>query len=817
MNAIFNDVRYALRQLRRTPGFAAAAVFTLALGIGACSAIFCLMDALWLHPMHIPQPGRIVRIFSTTPQDPSGFFSYPEYQLLEQRMPAFQGSDAGLVAIGGRGNLLARPDGTSTLLTTNVVSGNFFTVMRLQPFLGRLFTQHDAEQMRTHPGVVLSYECWQREFGGDPKIVGRQIPLRHGKDVTVQMDVWGVLPSSFRDIDPDSDRDLWMPVESWSGQSDLTNHAFRWFSLVGRLAPRATVAQATQQAATVAAALTAADPVNDRDRGARAVSDFANRMSQAGTSGLILFAIVCGVVLLAVVNVAQLLLARALGRAPEVALRLSLGAQRWAIARQLLLENLILGVLSLAAGLWLAAALAATLPSLLVQQPAMLAAIGGATRFLLDGRVFLFASLLALAVMLLLALVPLTQAARAELLPVLQAHSGLRTAGRTPRLRRAAIWLQIGVSFAVLVSTGALVRSFLNTRTQPLGITRGQVLLAWTQDPETEVRNQVVERLSAVPGVTQVAYAIRSPLSLSEWGIAIKVLLPAHPEIHDAIAIKFNAVSPNYLNVIGTGIVRGRGFVQSDEQGGTLNFIVSQAMAQKYWPGQNPIGQVVRVPWAKIDGHVVGVAENAVVNQVGEPPEPYIYVPFQQYVDHLSNMGEITFALATQQNAMSLAEDTRQALIGVNPLLDPMVVTSLPELIRYSSRTYQMMAELVTALGFIGLALTAVGLYGFLAFRVAQRRREIGIRMALGATREATVLLVFRDTMNMAIIGLALGLVLALVAARLESAVLFDVRPLDALTLVAALSILAVAVVGSAWLPAHRAASVEPMQALRSE
>ena len=227
----------------------------------------------------------------------------------------------------------------------------------------------------------------------------------------------------------------------------------------------------------------------------------------------------------------------------------------------------------------------------------------------------------------------------------------------------------------------------------------------------------------------------------------------------------------------------------------------------------------------KIDGwsqgtgeaRVVGVAENAPINRIGELPEPYLYVHYEQYAAHMSTMGEITFALHTAVNAMSMAQPARQVLIHTHPLLDPMMVTSLPELIRYSAGNYQMMAELASALGLIGLALTIVGLYGFLAFRVTQRRREIGIRMALGASREATSLLVLRDTAGMALIGLALGVVLAVAASRLESSLVFGVSPLNALSITGALGVLAFAVAAASWLPARRAASIDPMQALRTE
>ncbi len=824
MRSVLQDLRYAVRQLRKSPGFTAAAVLTLALGIGSSSAIFCLMDGLWLHPMRIPRPGRIVRVFGTTPQDQEGLFSYPEFQTLAQRTTAFQGPGAGLVAIGGRGSLMPRPDGTSQMLLTNVVSDNFFSVLGVRPLLGRLFIAQDTALLRTHPGVVLGFDCWKKDFSGDPNIVGKQIPLRHGQHQVNQVDVWGVLPPSFRGIDASDYRDLWMPGETWAAivdPAELTSRQFRWFNLLGRFAPGATVAQANDQVAAIAGALAAADPANNHDRGARTVSDFSYRMSQAGTSGKILLAIVGGVLLLAIVNVAHLLLARALTRAPEVALRLSLGARRWAVARQLLVENLLLGVVSLAAGLALAAALALAMPRLLIEEPAMLESYGSGLHFTLDARVFAFAALLALVTILLLAFVPLSQVARSELLPVMQANAGTRTAGKVPFPRRAAVWLQIGISFALLVSTGALVRSFVNTRTQSIGITRNQVLAAFTQEPEAPMRDAVIANFRALPGVRSVAYGIRSPLMPSEGGMAAKVTLPSHPELRNPVEIKFNAVSPDFMQVVGTPILRGRGFNAADDAGGPPIVVISKAMAQKYWPGQDPIGQIVRLPGFSINGDVKGtdlearvidVAQDVPIYQLGEIPEPYMYLPF-----HFVDYGEITFVIGTRQNAMSMAEDARQVLIHANPLLDPMMVTSLPELIRSAAGNYQMMAELVSALGLIGLALTVVGLYGFLAFRVTQRRREIGIRMALGATREATAWLIVRDTARLAAIGLGLGVLLSIAAARVETAALFGVRPLDAFSFAAAFAVLSLAVMAAALLPARRAASIEPIQALRTE
>ena len=448
MMRLVQDLRYALRQLRRSPGFSAAAVLTLALGLGASSAIFCLIDGLWLHPLRVPHPGELVRVFATTQQSPAAaegvdtYFTYSEYQAIAARTTALKAA----VALGRRGSLMERADGTASLLLTNVVSTNFFEGLGVHPLLGRLFNAADAATLRNHPGVVLGYGFWQREFSGDPHVLGRQISLMRGEHHRTAVEILGVLPPSFREIDNGMDRDLWMSTDTWAvvgRENDLTSREFRWFKVIGRLAPGASVAQVNQQVAVTAKALESADPQANHGRGARAVGDFPYRMNRAGTTGLVLFAIVGCVVLLGTVNLAQLMLARALSRAPEVALRLSLGARRGAVARQLLVENFLLGTLGLGAGVAFAAVTAVLLPRLMVGEPAMLVALGdSATSFQLDWRVFSFAAALAAVTMLLLALVPLSQAARTELAsrpPVRRNHSHRsQDATRTPRGHLAA-------------------------------------------------------------------------------------------------------------------------------------------------------------------------------------------------------------------------------------------------------------------------------------------------------------------------------------------------------------------------------------------
>ena len=761
-----------------------------------------------------------MRIFSTTPQDQEGAFSYFEYQTLAQRMPAF----SGLAAVGGRGSLMPRPDGTSQMLLTNVVSSNFFDVLGVRPQLGHLFTAADAASLRVHPAIVLGYRCWQREFDADPSIIGRFLPLRHGKDHIYQAEVLGVLPPSFREIDPNSDRDLWMPAEVWSANvdsSELTSRSFRWFNLVGRLAPGATAAQANIQAAAVASALQRVDPANNHNRGARALSDFAYRMSRLEPA-----ASSCSPSSPVSFCFPRSMLPTCCLRAPlRGCLRLHYAFP------SALREQSLPASFSSKTCCWVCSAWprASRSPPALSRScracwsPSPPCSIPSAPE-----------SLSARLALLLL---------RRPACPRYHAPAGAcaactggapaacaRAPNRSGRprhchdsvARRAAVWFQIAISFALLVSTGALVRSFLNTRTRPIGLSRDQVLVAFTQDPDDATRETVLTNLRALPGVRAVAYGIRSPLMPSESGIAVSALLPSHPELRDPVAIKFNAVSPGFLDVTGTGVLRGRAITDAERRVRPHDRAYQPHHGRQILPRPRPHRpgcphRLRHRPPASSTARIMGVTEDAPIDHIGEMPEPFVYVPFHQYATKLSNMGEMTFVLATPRNAMSLAQSMRQALIHVNPLLDPMFVTSQPELLRYSAGNYQMMAELVTALGFIGLALTVVGLYGFLAFRVTQRRREIGIRMALGATRQATALLVLADTARMAAIGLGIGLVLAFVAARIEKAALFGVSALDALSIAAAFSTLAIAMIGAAWLPARRIASIEPMEALRYE
>jgi predicted permease len=373
---------------------------------------------------------------------------------------------------------------------------------------------------------------------------------------------------------------------------------------------------------------------------------------------------------------------------------------------------------------------------------------------------------------------------------------------------------QVAVSMTLLVSAGVLVRSFANTRTGDLGFGRKPLLLVWlSSDAKPELYREVIARFEALPGVRSVAAAVRAPLSLSSNGMFQLVTFPGRPELASVppFEIKYNSVTANFLSTMGTPVLRGRGFEQRDEIAGADSLLINERMAQRFWPEEDPIGKTIQTGGAQGKRlTVVGVARNAPINSVGEPPEPYIYLPFWANFEP-----EITFFIETDGDPMGFAKAARQALKAVSARLDPLTITTENELIRFSAQTYQVTAELVGALGLLGLILTAVGLYGVVSYGVSQRTRELGIRMALGADRADTLGLVLREVAMLGLAGLVIGLPLALAATRLFSGLLFGVGPWDVPTFAGAGIVLAAALLAAGFAPARRATGIEPLSALR--
>jgi putative ABC transport system permease protein len=802
---VISDLRYALRTLRSRPGFTAVAVVSLALGIGANTAIFSLVDGLWTRPLAVPHPAAIVRVFSVTSQEPEGAFSYPEYLALSANTSALRA----LAAVGARGAIVPSPDGTSELHTVNVVSANFFEVLGLKPLAGRLFGTADPDAV-----VVLGHSFWKRRYGGDLSIVGRQIELLRGAQSSL-FTVVGVLPATFRALDNGADRDLWLPPQSWerlAGRGDFESRDFRWFRVIGRLTSGAPAASASAQAQAVALRLAADWPASNRGRGARVISDSQYRLQRAGSTGLLLLATVLLLVTLCSVNVANLLLARGAARNKEIAIRLSLGAGRLRLLRQLMTENLLLGLAGLGTGLALGAALIQLLPTLLVQPPAIQPVVD----FQLDGRVLLFAVLVGTATIVLFGLSPAWSASKANLTPALKSETpSIIVRGRRLQACQWLVVTQVALSLALLAGTGVLGASFANTRTLDYGIAHKPLLLVWmnASGPQANaLYREAVTQIRALPGVRRVSFASRAPLSLSEGGMAQRVTFPDVPERagQPPIEIKFNSIGSDYLQMMGTAVRRGRPFDDRDQQGGEAVALISETMAQRFWPQEDALGKTIKLNSGV--HRIVGIVQDVPINAIGEPAEPYLYLPYWR-----NPTSSMTFVIETAGNPMALAQPVRHKLISTSRLLDPFMLHTQQDLVSYAAGQYQVAAELVSTLSLLGLMLTAVGLYGIVSSAVTLRTREIGIRVALGADRRQVRALVLQEVTVLGISGIILGLPLALAGTRLASSTLFAVSPWDPRLLGLSVIVLALVLLAAGLLPARRATRVDPLVALKYE
>jgi len=797
---MLRDLRIAVRVLASRPGFTFVAALSLALGIGANSAIFSLVDALWFRPLAVPDSGRIVRVFGATDQDPEAPLSYPEYLDLTQATALTD-----VVAIGPRGASLIEGD-SKQLHNLNLVSPNFFTALGVKAGVGRLFQPNEPDAMV----VVLGENFWRTHYGADPSIVGKQIRIQRIHDETFT--VIGVLPKTFRGIETGGDRDMWFTIGSWQQIGDpgeLQNRASRWFHVIGRTALGASTGTANAQLQTIAQRMADTYPATNKARRLHAVPDLKHRLDQAGTNGMALLAIVLLVVMISSVNVANLLLSRAGFRGKEMAVRVALGASRGRLVRQLMAENAVLGFAGLLLGLAFGSALISILPSLIPAPPGFNAV---PVDFNFDQRLLAFSLAVSLATILFFGLAPAWRSTRPDVVPELKGETALGGSGRRWPLRNWLAAAQVAISMTLLACAGVLAESFAQTRMADIGFARNPLLLVWlASDSKPSEYRQVISAFQGLPGVRSVAAAVRAPLSLSSNGMFQRVTFPGRSEFANQppFEIKYNSVTANFLTTMGTPILRGRGFEPADEVPGASSVLINEKMAQRFWPGEDPIGKTISV---RNKPHtIVGVVKNAPINEVGETWEPYLYLSYWANFEQ-----EVTFMVETSGDPVALAQAARRALKAVNPRLDPLTITTQNDLIRFSALRFQLTAETVGALGLLGLILTAVGLYGVISYGVSQRTRELGIRMALGAGRGDTLLLVLREVALVGGLGIAVGLPAALAATRSFSALLFGVSPWDAPVFALAALVLSAVLLAAGILPARRATSIEPSSALRS-
>lgn len=803
---MLRDLRQAAHALRVNPLFTLAAVLALGLAIGANAAIFGLVDALWFRPPGVSNSGSLVRVFSTTDTNRSGTWSFPEYLDIRDRIGAFDG----VVARGRRGATLTAADGTEQLALVNVVSMNFFTMLGVRPALGRLFTPADESALAANPGVVLGHAFWSERFGADPALVGRTINLGRGTPVPVT--VLGILPRNFRDLEASADRDIWIPTATWvvlNGREEFEQRQARWFDVIARRKAGSSVDAANAELATLVSSMVRDAGDATERRSARVISELAWKLEVGGVNAVALLGLVLLVVVITCVNVANLLLARGIARSRELAVRVAIGATRMRLLRQLMTESALLGALGAVAGLTIAMWMIRLMPAVLVPPPGFRSSLVFET----DARVIIFTLVVTLLTTILFGVAPSWTAARGDVAPLI--NPGGRDTGFSNRGSTTLVIMQVAVSLVLLAAAGVLARSFIATGRADLGFTREPLLTAFATagrvSPATvdEARRQ----LAALPGVTQVAVAIRAPLSFSSGGIAQPVYFPDNPAPNAGLPeVKFNAVSANYFDVLGTRLVKGRVFDARDERPGEPVVIVNERFVSEYFPGRDPIGAIVRLGGNAGTPHrIAGIVRNAVINRVGEEPEPYLYLPYAR-----GEYPEITFFIDAAGSVPTLTAATRDVLTKLDRRLQPRLQITMAQYVEYSTSTYQATATLASLLGLLGLLLTALGVYGVMAYRTTRRTREIGIRVALGAPRSQVVSMILREGARIALLGVAAGIPLALAATRLLSTMLFAVGPWDVATFVVVTAVLALTVGAATLIPALRATRVDPATALRN-
>jgi len=792
--------------LVRNPSLAAVAVFSLSAGITFTSVMFSLVDGMWLRPSPFKDTDRVIRVFASSERHRYSGFSYPDFLELQRQMQSL----SGLAAVQYRGANLFREELSEQLIVA-VVSRNFFSVLGIRPHLGQFFSEDDETALKGEPVVVLSHDLWQRSFGGNPDVVGKPIRLS-GRSVVVM----GIAPPSFSGARRMVPSDVWYPIETWGRPAERATRDVRAFDLVGRLCPSYTVRQAQAEAETIFKRLDLKEPATRMDQQALVLSEARFQYEGSALYSLLPMGIVSAVLLIACANVSGLLLAKAEVRRREMAIRLALGAGRARLVRQLLTEGILLSLIAVAVSLLLAHWMISSLPAIL---PPRLASVDFGAR--LDVRVVAFTVIIGVLTTLLFSLAPALYASRPALVPVLKGDLVPSGPRRKCDGLNALVVSQLALALILTTLASLLVKSLFKCHASDLGFDKKKkILLADLGPPGDEeyVRTfyrQLKERLRALPGVKRVSLARCVPFSLIGGGVTQKVFLSPDRTSAGAggWAIKFNLVDPEYFRTMGIQILRGRDFNEHDGHSGQRAVMINDTMAKRFWPKEDPIGKWIRIGDANSEpAQIVGLVQGGKYNAIDEPPEPYFYIPFAQMY-----WVEMTLIVETAVDPAALVHPVRKEIRSLSKTIDLYPMNTMQEYVRSAMFVWDVMTKLLTFLGLLGLGLASIGLYGLISYAVNRRTQEIGIRMALGAQRRDVLKTVMRRGGWLVVIGVALGLPIALASAHVLRGFLYEVRPVDpavvALSVVVLLGVAALAT----YLPARKATKVDPMVALRYE
>ena len=837
---MLRDVRHAFRILAHNRGFAAIAILSLALGIGANTAIFTLIDAVLLRSLPVRDPQQLV-VLARNPDDPSMSFNYPDYRYIRDHNRSY----AGVIATNGGGAALAfgvpaEGGGRAEIAAAAMVSGNYFDVLGVTPAAGRLFTPDDNQVEGASPYVILSYDFWQRRFGRDPRVIGRPVTLNGSP-----FNIIGVVRQGFTGTSVGTVSDLYVPIMMMSsvnrGVRQWNTRHFWWLNVIARLKPGGTAQAAIPEANVLYQQILKSDPERrpapsyekDREKRERmtvlpAGNGFSYFRRQFSKPLAVLMIVVGMVLLIACANVANLLLARAAARQKEIAIRLAVGASRLRLVLQLVLETVIVSLAGGLAGLLFAWWGVRVLVGLMPQR-----ALPVDLNLTPDFRLLGFAFAVSLLTGLACGLVPALQATRPNLVSSLK--NELRTVGRARfDLRRLLVVAQVAISLLLLIGAGLFVRSLRNLRTLDPGFTRESVLLVNVNPQASGYKGQrlrdyyerLLSRVAAYPEVRAASLAEITPLAGSRWNSDVSVEgYQRRPD--EEPWVDFNEVSPRFFDTLGIPIILGRDFTVQDSPTTSPDTpdkkmgppppvaIINEAMAKKYFPHRSPIGMRFS------DGdtfkmeesyEIVGVVKDANYFGLRESVTSMVYLP-----DWRTGAGSRTLCVRSATPPDRLIPAIRREAAALDPAIPVVQTLTLEQQFDNNISQERMVTTLCGFFGALALLLAAIGLYGVMAHSVARRVREIGIRMALGAQPGEVLWLVLRETVVVVAAGTLIGLPAAFLLTRLVTSFLFGLTPQDPLTIAGSTAVLLAITALAGYIPARRAARVDPMIALRYE
>lgn len=811
MTSPLQILRVATRRCRKTPGPALAIMLTLALGIGANTAIFSLVDALWLRPLSIGDPGHLIEVQSlrdkiTSGADRESGSSYAEYLDIKRNIHAFRE-----VASSSMRGFALRSGADIQLLTADVVSDNYFTTMGASPLLGVLPKETDS-YLAHSPVLVLSYNTWQKYFGADPHVIGRIVSGTYS-----QAQVVAVLPKDFRGVNRQFDPQVYIPQSTWFlwfQDEKAKSRTTRDFNIYARLQPEAGMEQANSQLQALGHSLAKTYPEANRGRQFHADWQQNSSIGFFKPLSILLLAIAGAVLLVACTNIANLTLALSDSRRRELAMRSALGAKRRTLLSQLVVEYVLISVPGILGAILLAQQIIRLAPTLM----ANLSEEAGFD-FRMDLRVLLFTFCISLLSVLFCGVIPGLRTIRVS--PLDAMRTSISTEGRvkTPA-RKLFLTAQIGISVTLLIATGLLIRTLIHLETMDLGFSRNQnaAVLQLIAPTNTAKRQAFLEslssRLKALPGTRDISFARVIPFP-EVGGGAKKVVIGPNEAISatSGAAVWFNLVDEAYFRVMQVPFLRGRNFSRLDTPQTAPVAILNQTLAKQIFGKEDVVGLHIRIGrTAPINAEIVGVVKDSKYGSMEEPPQPYLYLPFAQ-----EPWSDITLVVTTSGNAKSLLNDVRKAIRESNPNTPIIAGETFEDHMHEETATNRIAVWLTTTMGFLALSLSMIGLYSLISYNVAKQTHDIGIKMALGALQKTIGVAIFRQGFGIIAAGVTCGLCLAFLLGSGMSKLLYGVKILDPITIVFVISLVSFTSILSLIAPTKRAVRIQPAEALREE